>query len=198
MRNVLATLLFAQGTPMLLAGDEFGRTQKGNNNAYCQDGEIGWIDWTLQEKGESLIRFTRKLIGLRHEYPILRRTRFLTGAYNEELGVRDVSWINASGAEMHDDDWSDANLKCWGMLMDGRAQPTGIRTHGRDATLLMVLNSYHDVVDFTLPESPAGEGWTLLCDTHAPDIDPAEFKFGSAYRVTGRSLLLFLLKPQQG
>ena len=194
MRNILATLIFAQGTPMLLAGDEFGRTQKGNNNAYCQDNEIGWLDWNIEDGSNALIDFTKKLIDLRREFPILRRTRFLTGSYNEELGVNDVSWINATGAELQDQDWKDGNLRCFGMLMDGRAQPSGIRTHGRDLTLLMILNSYHDVVEFTLPKSPEGLNWLLLCDTNRPDAESRnEFEFGKAYAATGRSLLLFLL-----
>jgi isoamylase len=85
---------------MLLAGDEFGRTQGGNNNAYCQDNEISWLDWDIEEKGRSLIRFVQQLTGLRERYPILRRSRFLTGEYNEELAVKDVTWINAAGTEM--------------------------------------------------------------------------------------------------
>ena len=97
MRNMLATLLLSQGTPMMLAGDEFGRTQQGNNNAYCQDSEISWLDWDTKEKGQALIRFAKKLTRLRHQYPMLHRTRFLTGGYNEELGVKDVTWINANG-----------------------------------------------------------------------------------------------------
>src|SRR5207248_1821607 len=152
-RNFLGTLLLSQGTPMLLAGDEFARTQQGNNNAYCQDNEISWVDWDIGEEGEALIRFVQQLTALRHKYPILRRSRFLTGVYNEELGVKDVAWINASGAEMTPEEWGDMSMECFGMLMDGRAQPTGIRRRGEDATLLMVLNGYHDLVGFTLPET---------------------------------------------
>ena len=100
MRNVLATLLLSQGTPMLLAGDERARTQQGNNNAYCQDNEISWMDWNLQPRGEALIHFVQKLTKLRRDLPVLRRTRFLTGQTNEELGIKDATWINASGAEM--------------------------------------------------------------------------------------------------
>ena len=95
---MLATLFFSQGTPMLLGGDEFGRTQQGNNNAYCQDNEISWVDWEIKEEGQSLIDFTRKLIRLRNALPILRRGRFLTAEYNPVLEVKDVTWINASGA----------------------------------------------------------------------------------------------------
>jgi glycogen operon protein len=194
-RNFLATLLLSQGTPMVLAGDEFARAQQGNNNAYCQDNEISWVDWEIGEEGEALIRFVQQLTTLRHKYPILRRSRFLTGDYNEELGVKDVTWINASGAEMKPEEWGDMNMECFGMLMDGRAQPTGIRRRGEDATLLMVLNGYHDLVGFTLPETVGGGHWQLLIDTNLPeDAEMGTFATGEAYGVTGRSLLLFALE----
>ncbi len=196
MRNILGTLLLSQGTPMLLAGDEFARTQNGNNNAYCQDNEISWVNWDIAEQGAALIGFVRRLTALRHQYPILRRNRFLTGVYNEELGVKDVAWINASGAEMKPEDWDDGNMQCFGMLMDGRAQPTGIRRRGGDATLLMVLNAYHELVKFTLPETAGGRGWSLLFDTNlADDDEPGSFAFGQGYDAAGRSLLLFALDP---
>jgi glycogen operon protein len=194
MRNILATLLLSQGTPMLLAGDEFGRTQQGNNNAYCQDSEISWLDWDLKEKGHNLRHFARKLIALRHKYPALRRTRFYTGAMNEELGVKDVSWMNADGHEMQQSHWDDPNVKCFGMMLDGRAQVTGIRKRGQDATLLLVFNAWHDGVAFTLPEAPDGKGWLRLADTNLPDAtEEARFEIGATYEVTGRSALLFLL-----
>jgi glycogen operon protein len=200
-RNLLATLLLAQGTPMLMAGDEFGRTQQGNNNAYCQDNEISWVDWGIGDAGVALIQFVRRLTRLRHRYPILRRGRFLTGVYNEELGVKDVSWTNAGGGEMTDEDWHNPLTRCFGMLMDGRAQATGIRRPAGDATLLWVLNSYHDVVPFTLPEVAGGRDWALVFDTNL-DIDGERerphaetFVFGEAYEVTGRSTVLFALQP---
>ena len=197
MRNMLGTLLLSQGTPMLLAGDEFGRTQQGNNNAYCQDSEISWVDWDSKEKGESLVRFVKRLTRLRHRFPILRRSRFFTGAYDEEFGVKDVTWINASGEEMSGDAWGDASMKCFGMLMDGRAQATGIRQRGQDATMLMVMNAHHDVVEFTLPECPGGAGWYLVADTNLPE-EPDEplFEFGHTYQVTGRSLLLLAMQAE--
>ncbi|MGE5526154.1 MAG: glycogen debranching protein GlgX [Rhodospirillaceae bacterium] len=193
MRNLLGTLLLAQGTPMMLAGDEFARTQKGNNNAYCQDNEISWVDWNLGEKGKRLIAFVQKLTALRQRYPVLRRTRFLTGARNHMLDVKDVTWINASGAEMNDQDWQDGNMRVFGMLIDGRAQTTGIRRRGSDATMLLVLNAYHDLVRFTLPACEGGLAWSLLVDTNATDAEGSSFDFGKAYEVTGRSLLLFVL-----
>ncbi|HET9146676.1 MAG TPA: glycogen debranching enzyme GlgX, partial [Acetobacteraceae bacterium] len=198
MRNMLGTLLLSQGTPMILAGDEFGRTQQGNNNAYCQDNEIGWVDWEIRRKGRSLMRFTQKLTSLRHRYPILRRTRWLGTVYNEELDVKDVTWINPNGHEMETEAWDDPNTRCLGMLLDGRAQESGIRQRGQNATLLLVLNSYHDMVRFTLPECPGGTEWELMLDTNIPDDHRyAVFNTGETYDVTGRSLLLFALQPDQ-
>jgi isoamylase len=195
VRNILATLLFAQGTPMMMAGDEFGRTQQGNNNAYCQDSEISWVDWSLLEKNADLVDFVRKVTTLRHNFAILRRSRFLTGESNEELGVKDVTWINANGSEMTGEDWSDGNMRCFGMLIDGRAQATGIRQRGQDATVLLILNAHHDMVRFTLPECVGGEEWSLLIDTNIPESEKkATFPHGHEYDVTGRSLLLFGLQ----
>jgi isoamylase len=198
MRNMLATLLLSQGTPMILAGDEFARTQQGNNNAYCQDDEISWVDWNIGEKGRSLTHFVRALTHLRHRFPILRRSRFLTGEYNKELGVKDVTWINANGAEMPPEDWGDGNMHCFGMLLDGRAQTTGIRQRGQDVTLLMIVNGHFDVVKFKLPESVGGSRWSLLMDTNLPDETAAHvFHTGDVYDVTARSLLLLELQQDE-
>ncbi len=197
IRNMLATLLLSQGTPMLLAGDEFGRTQSGNNNAYCQDSEVSWLNWELQDKGKHLVHFVQQLCRLRHRFPILRRNRFYTGAYNEALGVKDLTWINANGREMEDEHWGDSNMKCFGMLMDGRAQPTGIQKRGGDATLLLVINEHSDLVCFTLPESYGGEEWAILIDTNNEENNPkGTFKTGECYEVTARSTLLFALKGE--
>jgi isoamylase len=197
IRNFLATLLLSQGVPMMLAGDECRRTQRGNNNAYCQDSEISWLDWDIEQEGRSLISFVRRLIELRSHYPILRRSRFLTGEFNEELGLKDVIWINASGTEMRPEEWDDSNMHCFGMLMDGRAQPTGIRRRGEDATLLLVLNAHHDLVEFTLPETPGGREWSLLIDTNlAEGAEPKSFATGDQYGTTGRSVLLFALRSE--
>ena len=194
MKNMLATLLLSQGTPMILAGDEFGRSQRGNNNAYCQDNEISWVRWVHDDRAQRLIRFVKKLIGLRSRYPILRRTRWLTGQYDEQLGVKDVTWINATGDEMREEHWKDANVRCFGMLLDGRAQSTGIRKRGEEATLLIIFNPWQDVVKFKLPGANGGEGWKLLADTNFPDSpDEPDFEPGHEYEVTARSLLLFQL-----
>jgi len=194
MKNILATLLLSQGTPMILAGDEFARTQKGNNNAYCQDNEISWLDWNHDERDQRLIRFVQRLTGLRHRFPILRQKRFLSGVYSEELGVKDVTWIGTSGKEMTDAEWQDGNTRCFGMLLDGRAQQSGIKQRGHEATLLVVFNSWQDVVKFSLPEINGGGECSLLADTNMPDLpEGSRFAIGHSYEVTGRSLLLLEL-----
>ncbi|UFH51462.1 glycogen debranching protein GlgX [Pseudomonas sp. KNUC1026] len=194
MRNFFCTLLFSQGTPMLVAGDEFARTQNGNNNAYCQDSELGWINWNMDDDGKALMHFVQRLIKLRMAYPILRRNRFLVGTYNEELGIKDVTWLDPAGNEMSTEQWEEAHGKALAMVLDGRAQPSGIRKRGDDATLMVIVNAHHDVVNFTLPEVPDGEYWTCLIDTNREEVDQAErLEPEHQYMVTGRSFLLFEL-----
>jgi isoamylase len=198
-RNFLSTLLLSQGTPMILAGDEFGRTQNGNNNAYCQDNDVSWVDWQFDEQAESLIEFTKRLTALRRRYPVLRQSRFLSGIWNEELGLKDATWLTPAGQEMTADDWHNPAAKCLGILLDGRAQASGIRQRGSEATLLLITNAYHDVVPFILPKVAGGRDWRRLVDTNRPeeDDDPDRSvlcRFGQQYQVTGRSLLLFALR----
>jgi isoamylase len=135
-----------------------------------------------------------RLTALRHRFPILRRNRFLTGSYDKELDVRDLIWINANGKPMEDIQWHDEQMRCFGMLMDGRAQETGIRQRGRNVTMLLVVNGYHDAVEFTLPECPGAYRWNRLSDTNILIEEAGGFDMGSAYMVTSRSLLLFALE----
>ena len=196
IRNLMATLLLSQGTPMVLAGDEFGRTQRGNNNPYCQDNEISWLNWKLEEKGQALIRFCQKLIGLRHKYPILRRNLFLNGQYNEELRVKDVTWVNPGGTEMQPSDWAD--LSSFGMMLDGRAQTTGIRQRGHEATILILINAHHEAVPFTVPSCPGCCQWSLLIDTDiAGEVEPVRLNFGDTYDAAPRILVLFELEKEE-
>jgi isoamylase len=189
MRNFLATLLLSQGTPMLLAGDEFARTQKGNNNAYCQDNEISWLDWPSLEskpgadRAQAQIRFVQKLTSLRHKHPVLRRSRFLTGEQNNLLGGKDLTWFNANGNELGEKDWADANMRSFGMMIAGAPG---------EATALILLNAHHDLVQFTLPPPPKTKEWLRLIDTNLDDEAGARLPAGHRYDVTGRSLLLFL------
>jgi glycogen operon protein len=197
MRNMLATLILSRGTPMLLGGDEFGRSQRGNNNSYCQDNEISWIDWEgIDADGRELAEFVRKLVMIRRVLPMLRRGRFLTGAYDEELGVKDVTWLTPAGEEMTAENWNDPNARCMGVLLDGRAQETGIRRVGSDSTLLLIVNSHTDVVSFKLPLAVGGSRWVRLTDTNQTGENGlAELEFGHPYDVTARSLLLLVLQP---
>jgi glycogen operon protein len=193
---MLATLLFSQGTPMMLGGDEFGRTQQGNNNAYAQDNAISWVDWNISDDGAALIEFVRRLIALRQAFPILRRSRFLTGEFNADLDVKDVRWLTPAATDIEPEQWQDGNARCFGMLMDGRAQATGIKRPSMDATVLLVLNAYHDVVKFKLPEVVGGQTWRCLLDTNVSDrTETPRFMSGAEYEVTGRSLLVFALQP---
>jgi glycogen operon protein len=123
---------------------------------------------------------------------VLRRNRFLTGDYDETLGVRDVTWINAAGREMQAEDWDDGVMRCFGMLLDGRAQVTGIHRRGEESSLLLVFNAHHDPVRFTLPECPGCKDWTLVIDTSRPDDAPdAALDTGSAHDVPARAFLLY-------
>ena len=198
-RNLLSTLIFSQGTPMVLGGDEFGRSQSGNNNAYCQDNEISWVNWDHDEGAVGLIDFVRYLTSLRRRYPVLRQARFLTASWNEELGVKDCSWLTPAAEEMTTSNWEDPSARCFGLLLDGRAQTSGIRRRGSASTLLLVTNAHHDLVLFTLLAVKGGRDWVRLLDTNLPDEDadfdvPTRFRFGHKYGVTGRSLLLFALR----
>jgi glycogen operon protein len=201
-RNLLATLLFSQGTPMILGGDEFGRTQQGNNNAYCQDNEISWVDWEgIDDDGRALTDFVVKLTTLRHTLPVLRRNRFLTGQFDERQQLCEVRWLSPAGTELSDEQWNDPLMRCFGVVIDGRAQTSGIRRPASDATLLLVLNAHHDVVEFKLPDIPGSDQWSCLIDTNMPvRVELPDFESGDVYQVTGRSLLLFALhaKGQTG
>ena len=193
MRNMLATILFSQGTPLLLAGDEFARTQQGNNNAYCQDNEVSWVNWDkIAPEGKAQTNFVRKLTMLRNALPVLRRNRYLDATYDEKLHLKALTWINATGKEMDEGNWQDGNLRCFGMLMDGRGQSSGIKRPADDVTLLMVMNSHSDMVQFTLPALAGGKWWISLIDTNEPERPECpRLQAGTPYGVNGRSLVLF-------
>ena len=194
IRNMLATLLLSRGTPMLLAGDEFARTQNGNNNAYCQDNEISWLNWNLQDKGKSLVAFVARLARARQRYPVLHRSRWLTAEWNHELGIRDCTWLTPSGTEITPEQWQDPNTRCFGILLDGRAQPTGIAQRGEDLTILLIFNAHHEAVPFKLGHVTGGQSWKCVIDTNQPEqTDEPNAAFDSEYVVTGRSLVLFEL-----
>ncbi|GHE42158.1 glycogen debranching protein GlgX [Vulcaniibacterium thermophilum] len=192
-RNFLATLLLSQGTPMLLAGDEFSRTQGGNNNAYCQDNRITWVDWEAAAREADLTDFVRQLIALRRLYPLLGRDRFFSGEYDEELGVRDVTWLAPDGSEMTEAHWHDPQARALMMLLDGRAQPTGVRRHGRESTLLLAVNGRAEATGFRLPAAPDGTRWRVgisTDDAHARGSKVGDE--GGAFRLCDRALALLV------
>ena len=203
-RNLLATLLLAQGTPMLLAGDEFGRSQQGNNNAYCQDNEISWVDWCgIGKHGAALHDFVRHVLALRQDLPVLRRARFFTGEWHDALQLKDLTWLAADGHEMQASQWEDDRTLCLGMLLDGRAPRSGVARDSVDTSVLLVFNAWHDAVEFTLPATPAaanGGAWVRLLDTAVPVLvpvpvpvlaPPPAFEGKAGYLAAGRSMLVF-------
>jgi isoamylase len=201
MRNMLATLLLSQGSPMLVAGDELGRSQMGNNNAYCQNNDISWVDWNINGDGWSLISFVSCLTSIRKRFPILRRGRFLTELHNDELDIKEVTWISCNGGEMVQSDW-DGGARCFGLMLDGRAQPTGIHKRGEDATILMIYNASQEGANFVLPsQGRSDRHWTLMIDTNlsekSDEPENNSFHFGETYIVTPRSFLLLALIPNE-
>jgi len=191
-RNFLATLLLSQGVPMLLAGDELGNTQGGNNNVYCQDNETSWIDWALDDKAKALHDFVARLIGLRRRHPSFRRRSFFRGKLEDDSQAKDVLWLRPDGPEMIPADWEGEHVRCLGMLFSGSGLiDVGQRgEHQSDDDFLLLLNAYHEAVPFTLPPRP--DGWVRLVDT-AQDGPEAPAPEG-AYPVQGRSLVLFRSK----
>jgi isoamylase len=188
-RSLLATLLLSQGVPMLLAGDEMGRTQRGNNNAYCQDNEISWVDWKLDDRRRSLLAFTRRLIQFRLQHPSLQRPRFLVGDFVWESETKDLAWLRPDGQEMDGQDWQKSGISCLGLMLGGDAL-TMVDQSGKqlvDDGILVLMNAHHEAVKFQLP---AGGDWLLAMDTG--DSEAAE---GGGYRgeyyLAGRAMVVF-------
>ncbi|SEL94005.1 glycogen operon protein [Pseudoxanthomonas sp. GM95] len=195
-RNLLATLLLAQGTPMMLAGDERGQTQGGNNNTYCQDNEITWINWEHDPSEGRLAEFVRQLTSLRKRYPILTRGRFLNGQYNEDAGMKDLTWLNPGGDEMQPDHWGDPGARSIGLVLEGKAQVSGVREYANDATLLILINAYHEGVSFKLPDdADQALHWQLKLSTDL-ELDIDALPGGSTdFLAPPRSVTVFECKP---
>ena len=204
-RNLLATLLLSQGVPMLLAGDEYAHTQQGNNNAYCQDNPIGWIDWQRTPQREAMLAFTQRLIALRRAHPSFRRLAFFKGEALRTDQGRDVTWLRADGAEMAAADWDDVHMRTVGMWMPGAA----IAEHGvrcepvLDDDFFLLLHAGPEPIEFMLPgtrahDSPSARGWHRLIDTAIEDAAAAFAALADApvpgagvITVQARSLVLF-------
>ncbi len=173
IRNFLATLFLSQGVPMLQAGDEFGRTQRGNNNAYCQDNEISWLDWRMRSVNHDLLEFVQLLARLRRLHVEFRRETFLKGAASR-TGVKDVTWLNVRGSEMTQADWQDANLRTLGAWF---GEHSGSVEH-----LLLLVNAADAALQFCLPVAPAGMPWIRLFDSALDGSRRQESRYGAKLR----------------
>jgi glycogen operon protein len=186
-RNFLATLLLSQGVTMLLGGDEIGRTQRGNNNGYCQDNEISWYDWDHVDT--DLLEFTRRLIALRRDHPVLRRRRWFQG--RSIRGSIDLGWCRPDGAEMSDDDWDAGSAGSVGLFLNGSAITDRDRRGQKvtDDSFLLLFNAHADAIDWTLPKQ-WGQWWELVTETADPAREGDVLESSTALQVTGRSVVV--------
>ncbi len=200
-RNFLATLLFSQGVPMLLAGDEMGRTQHGNNNAYCQDNRISWIDWDLDAEDRALLDFVARLVRLRRRHPVFRRRHFFQGRpirFTGEAGIKDIHWLKPDGSEMSDAEWLNDQARCLGVYLSGEALGE-VDRQGRtihDDSFILLFNAHVERIDFVLPCFGSDCVWEAIVDTHyQAGLHPdGRFRDGEPYPLEGRTLALLRLQ----
>ncbi|MDG4562923.1 MAG: glycogen debranching protein GlgX [Candidatus Competibacter sp.] len=201
-RNFLATLFLSQGVPMLLAGDEMGRTQHGNNNAYCQDNEISWLNWDLPEENAALLEFVRELMAFRYEHPVLRRRKWFQGQSIHGSGVHDILWFNPDGGEMTEEQWHDGLAKAIGIFLNGEEIATPNRRGERiiDDSFILLFNADHEPVEFSLPEDLREWAWRTVMDTAQPRFLQRGRGYGTEapeVPVAGRALVV-LQRPSSG
>ena len=200
-RNMLATLLLSQGVPMLLAGDEIGHTQNGNNNAYCQDSELTWLNWDLNDSRKELLAFTQSVIALRKLNPVFERQKFFQGrSIRGEEEQRDIAWYSPDGKYMDDEAWNAGFVQCLGLYLDGnmigeidaRGEPI------KGESVLLLMNAYYNDIDFCLPAPVENTFWKTLLDTNKLPEEEAPMPASSIYKLGGRSLaVLRLVSPIQ-
>ena len=191
-RNFLATLLMSQGVPMICGGDELGRTQHGNNNAYCQDNEISWYDWKLDPQKKKLLEFTCKLIEFRKRHPNFRRRRFFQDREVYHPSSKDIAWYRTDGQEMTQEQWNTGWMRSLAMMLNGATlgQVDNAGEPITDDTFLVMLNSSGDSVTYTLPQSPRNRGWRLLLNTYDLDDPFGERLLDGTLEVAGRSVVV--------
>ncbi len=198
-RNFLATLFLSQGVPMLVGGDEMGRSQNGNNNAYCQDNELSWIDWSQRDEQLQLLGFTRRIMDFRRSHPVLRRRRWFQGRSIRGHELKDIAWFNPDGLEMTDADWDAGYAKVLGVFLNGDEIPNHDPRGQRivDDSLLLLFSAHHDPIEFTIPSGPYGELWDLAFDTAEPLAADASrtYKAGDQVPVEGRSVVVLRRPP---
>jgi glycogen operon protein len=193
-RNLLASLFLSQGTPMLLAGDELNRTQQGNNNAYCQDNAISWVDWS--ELDGSLLKFTRALIQLRREHIVLRRKHYFIGQTIPGTDSTDIVWLNPDGTPRRSSDWSTGDEGFLGFMISGEAGAYHLTTsgeHAQDVTLLVAMNANAESNQLWLPPCRESTHWDWLVDTdHADGLGEGRHPCGSTLHIAGHSLVVLV------
>ncbi len=194
-RNVMATLLLSVGVPMISGGDEIGRTQGGNNNAYCQDNEISWTSWEITPERRDFLDFTRRLIRIWKEHPVLRRRKFFQGRRIRGADVSDIAWLDPSGREMTDQTWNSPDVRCLGVRLNGDAIDEVDERGGRivSDTLLLILNAGEGPIAFTLPAAAPEERWETLIDTADPWAPSRRLRAGGRYELLPRSMAVLKL-----
>ncbi|MBD2020299.1 glycogen debranching protein GlgX, partial [Leptolyngbya sp. FACHB-36] len=193
-RNFLSTLMLSQGIPMLVMGDEMGRSQHGNNNAYCQDSELSWLDWNLQEQNADLLDFTRDLIHLRHLHPVFRRQRWFQGQAIHGSDVSDIAWFNPDGCSMSDEQWHAGYAKSIGIFLNGEELPDCDIQRNRicDDSFFLCFNVHWDLIEFTLPPQLQNRNWRAIVNTKQPRFVDEQITFSGdkTVPVMGRSLVI--------
>ncbi|MEU4361224.1 glycogen debranching protein GlgX [Promicromonospora sp. NPDC023987] len=198
-RNLLVTLMLSQGVPMIAHGDEIGRTQEGNNNAYCQDNELAWMNWELDDERAALLAFARHAVRLRRDHPILHRRRFFDGKVGSEAadGPADIEWLDLTGARMDDTDWHQSYARTVAVFLNGDAiTETGGRGEAVvDDSFLLLLNAHSGELGFTLPPGSYGTAWTVVLDTDGSAEPGTVLDAGTSLTVTGHSVVVLTRPP---
>ena len=195
-RNLMATLLLSAGVPMILAGDEIGHTQQGNNNTYCQDNDITWLNWQLTDEQQQFLDFVRTVVEIRHTHPVFQRRKFFQGRQVDGNDVPDISWFQPSGEEMSDETWKAGYTQCLGVRFPGDligdVSEKGEPIIGDSVVLL--VNAHHEPIPFTLPSRGEGQQWERVMDTAAPGAESMKYPEGKQYDLQGRSMVMLRSK----
>jgi glycogen operon protein len=198
-RNLMATLLLSEGVPMICGGDEVSHTQRGNNNAYCQDNDITWIDWDLDDEKKDFLEFVRLTTRIRRDQPVFRRRKFFLGRKIRGTDMADIAWFGPDGKEMSDEAWNAGFVKCLGMRLAGDlindVDERGERLVGE--TLLMLLNAHHEPIAFVLPATRPEHHWETVLDTGTGATEPVVCQGGQPYQLHGRSLALLRTRSEE-
>ncbi|MCA9068266.1 MAG: glycogen debranching enzyme GlgX, partial [Planctomycetaceae bacterium] len=200
-KALLATLFFANGTPMLLAGDELGNSQQGNNNGYCQDNEITWLDWASakRKRNRELLKFVQQVLEIFHEQPVFHRRKFFSGRAISGEQAADIAWIDPEGTEMTKEQWNAPGTRCFSVVLFGDS--IDVDEEGEEIsgdTLLILFNADHtETIPFTLPNIEENQSWQRLIDTYETKVSEDEFAEGTSYALRPCSMALFRMGTEE-